>query len=833
MLRMEMACFMVVFFMGILYFAVKHEKTKLHRVFSALLTVSLFHLVFDALTVYTVNHMNVVPMWVNDLAHRLFIGTMVTIFYLVYCYIVILIRDEIGEDIRMLKRSKCLYIFALVCVCVFPIYYREADESNYAYGMAAYMTYICVAVYLLMVIRLLICYRKRIRKRELLAISAAMAIEIVVSVYQAFHPTALLSGMGIMLIILAFYLFMQNPDILLAKQVQIEKEKAEQANAYKSVFLSNISHEIRTPMNAIVGMTDILLRTELTEEQRDYLSNIKTSGNALVAIINDILDISKIEAGKMTLVENDYDIKRELRNIQMIIENQIGEKPIRLVYDIDDRLPGRLHGDSVRVRQIIINLLNNAVKFTEQGQVTLSVAVAEEPVAEAGDAESYRLDISVSDTGQGIKEEDFAKLFEAFEQVNKKLNSGKEGTGLGLAISNQLIDMMGGKLQVESTYGEGTRFYFSIVQKPAISQEEDEDDAQVNMNFTAQEAKILVVDDDMINRKVAQGLLKPFRMQLDMAEDGKKALEMIRQKDYHLVFMDHMMPVMDGVEATKILREMDGEKYKNLPVVALTANAMKEAEEIFYGAGISDVLTKPIEMDQMCKVLRKWLPDELLREEATADGTRAEQARAEQNTAGQKSQLVIEGIHVDAGIKNSGTRELFLGTMGDFYTLIDAKANKIRKCLADNMIREYTIEVHALKNSARLIGALELSEEFAGLEKAGNAGDMQVLHSETEQVLSHYEDYKRILKPYGEKQQGEKREVSDNEIISCLETMRQSVEEFDLDRTDMAMKELEEMRMPKECQDYMEQLRVYVADVDMENIIQTADLMLAKLRKDI
>ncbi|MBQ8199074.1 MAG: response regulator [Lachnospiraceae bacterium] len=832
MLRMEMACFMVVLFMGILYFAVKHEKTKLHRVFSALLIVSMLHLGFDALTVYTVNHMDVVPVWLNDLAHRLFIGTMVTIFYLVYCYIVILIRDEIGEDIRMLKRSKCLYVFAIVCVCVLPIYYKEADQSNYAYGMAAYMTYICVAVYLLMVIRLLICYRTHIRKRELLAISAAMSIEVVVSVYQAFHPTALLSGMGIMLIILAFYLFMQNPDILLVKQVQIEKEKAEQANAYKSVFLSNISHEIRTPMNAIVGMTDILLRTELTEEQRDYLSNIKTSGHALVAIINDILDISKIEAGKMTLVEDDYDIKRELRNIQMIIENQIGEKPIRLVYDIDERLPGRLYGDCVRIRQIIINLLNNAVKFTEEGQITLSVTVAEERVTETGDAESYRLDISVSDTGQGIKEEDFAKLFEAFEQVNKKLNSGKEGTGLGLAISSQLIDMMGGKLQVESVYGEGTRFYFSIVQKPAISQEEDADDAQVNMNFTAEGAKILVVDDDLINRKVAQGLLKPFRMQIDLAEDGKKALEMIRQKEYHIVFMDHMMPVMDGVEATKILREMDDKKYEKLPVVALTANAMKEAEEIFYGAGISDVLTKPIEMERMCRVLRKWLPATLIREE-TADDAREEQGQAKQNPARQKEALVIEGIHVDAGIRNSGNRELFFSTMGDFYTLIDAKANKIRKCLADDMIREYTIEVHALKNSARLIGALELAEEFAKLEKAGNEENEQVLHSDTEQVLSHYEDYKRILKPYGERQQTEKREAGRDEMISCLEKIRLSVEEFDLDRTDMAMQELEEMRMPKECQNDMEQLRVYVTDVDMENIIQTADMMLAKLRKDI
>ena len=829
MLRMEMSCFMVIAFMGILFFARKCEKTLLHRMFSALLVVSMIHLVFDAATVYSVNRLETVPRSVNDLLHRLFIGTMVAFFYLVYGYVVVLIRGEIGQNIRMLKRSTCLFALSQVLVWILPLDYRESEYTNYAVGAAAYMAYVCVATYLLMVVWLLCRFRKQLPKRIMLAVGTAMGIEGLGALYQAFYPTALLSGMGVMLILLSLYLLMENPDIHLAKQVQIEKEKAELANAYKSVFLSNMSHEIRTPMNAIVGMTDILLRTDLTEEQKDYLCNIKLSGHALLAIINDILDLSKIESGKMELSDGDYNIKRELENIRIIIQNQIGEKGLELSFEIDDKLPERLCGDGVRVRQIMINLLNNAVKFTKKGKITLKVEVAQGPSAENQNA-PYRLNISVTDTGQGIKEEDFDKLFEAFEQVNRKINNGKEGTGLGLAISSQLIAMMGGKLQVKSTYGKGSCFYFSILQKPAASQEDESDDGLSEMNFTAPDAKVLVVDDDMINRKVAKGLLQPINMQVDLAQDGKQALKMIAEKEYHIVFMDHMMPVMDGVETTQLLREMENGKYKDLPVVALTANAMKEAEEIFFGAGISDVVTKPIDMGHMCRVLRKWLPREMIVE---TDGDPAEALHPTKTEPCSKSDLFIEGIDVESGIQNSGSRELFLNTMGDFYILIDSKAGKIRKCLADGLIRDYTIEVHALKNSARLIGAMELSEQFAMLEKAGNEGDEKTLHQQTENVLSYYMRYKEVLKPYAKKMQAKKRKVDVKDIEKCLIQIRRSVDEFDLDATDYHMGQLEEMQLLEILQDDMEKLRVYVADVNMENILEISTQMLAKLNEDI
>lgn len=469
------------------------------------------------------------------------------------------------------------------------------------------MIYIAIGIYLFLTFVVLARGWKKVQTKEKHAIMISLTLEVFISIYQALNPLALISGMGITLEVLSLYLIMENPDIALATQIQEEKKKVEEANAAKSIFLSNISHEIRTPMNAIVGMTEIILRTDMTQEQKEYLSNIKSSGNALVAIINDLLDISKIEAGKMELVENVYDLKSVLSDIRMIIMNRIGSKPIELLYEIDDDLPDQLLGDEIRIRQVIINLMNNAVKFTQKGYVKLEVKIRE--CAE----DEIHIHFSVSDTGQGIRKEDTKRLFEAFEQVDIKKNQGKEGTGLGLAISSQLIEMMGGKLEVNSEYGVGSEFYFTIPQKKVLSDERDRERHQENvMNFVAPDARILIVDDNEINLAVASGLLEPLQMHIDTAMNGREAIDMIQKNKYDLVFMDHMMPDMNGVEATKYLRQMQDEYYQKVPVIALTADAIRESQKLFADVGMNDFTTKPIDMLQICQVLRKWLPKNLV-----------------------------------------------------------------------------------------------------------------------------------------------------------------------------------------------------------------------------
>lgn len=608
--------------------------------------------------------------------------------------------------------------------------------------------------------------------------------------------------------------------------------QTEDANRAKTNFVSNMSHEIRTPMNSIVGITEILLRSRHSPKEQEYLLNIQSSGRVLLTIINDVLDCSKMEAGKMQLFDEPYDTCSLFHDLRISMENRIGHSGLELIYDIDQDIPCKLKGDMGRIRQVIINLVNNAIKYTEKGSVRFSVHVRQK------NTDKVMLYYEVADTGIGIRKEDQKILFDAFQRVEMDRNRYVEGTGLGLTISQNLVNMMGGVIEVESEYGKGSRFFFTIEQTiidptpvSAVNyngQKDNVTEKEAECLFIAPEAHILLVDDNELNLVVAKELLKPLRMQIDTAENGLQAVKMVRGSQYDLVLMDHMMPVMDGIEAAKAIRALPEDKYQKLPIIALTANAMVDARKEFLNAGMNGFVAKPIDFARICNQLKLWLPKDLVRD--------VPKEEAKKLLADDLSDREIQpedpqmGFSFEEGVKHCGSKAALMKTIRIFYRTIDSKANKIEQCLKEGLISDYVIEIHALKSSALLIGAVPLSEAAKELEDYGKQGKTELLEEKTPDLLAMYRDFKDILKPYADKEEAARQEASNGEWCQALQQIHQCIEQFDLDGVDRIMEKLEEYQIPECIRESMDQLRVYVADVSMEEIMELTDTMTELLR---
>ncbi len=498
---------------------------------------------------------------------------------------------------------------------------------------------------------------------------------------------------------------------------------AESASRSKSQFLSNMSHEIRTPMNAILGMTDILLNEQVTERQRRYLNDIHISANSLLGIINDILDFSKIEAGKLELVPVDFSIMELLDNLDSIFAFAAEQKGLFFFLDIHDRLPDFLYGDDLRLRQALVNVIGNAIKFTKHGGVTLGVNLT-----------PTHLEFHVADTGIGIKPEELQSIFEEFGQLDARNNRNITGTGLGLSITSSLIHLMGGTITVESVYGQGTTFHLSIPYQLGSEVKAKDSHTITSEAIEAPDAKILVVDDNEINLNVATGILGMANIKCDTALSGWEAIRKIdtEGKKYHIVFMDHMMPEMDGVETTRVLRETH--PPEELTIIALTANAVGGSKEILLAAGMNDFLSKPIDNKQLTRILRKWLPPDLVHRlkkpaaqtsPAPADASRfhGECAAAAGDAIPDKlnSPLFrrlrqIQGMDLDSALKClSGMEELYGNSLALLVRRLPESLTRLENFLANGDLKSFAIEVHGLKGSLRTIGAMALgdaSEEF-------------------------------------------------------------------------------------------------------------------------
>ena len=571
------------------------------------------------------------------------------------------------------------------------------------------------------------------------------------------------------------------------------KEKAETADKAKSSFLANMSHEIRTPMNAIHGMAEFIIRDTTDIFARENAILIKNASTSLLTIINDILDFSKIEAGKMELINSSFQLASLLVDVAAIIRIKLKDSKVSFVLQIDPEMPRGLIGDEIRIKQIMVNLLNNAVKFTQEGTITLRMGCRR-----LGNDNTVKIYGSVEDTGIGIKPQDMDKLFSSFEQVDTRRNRSIEGTGLGLAISRRLCESMGGTLGVKSTYGQGSVFSWNMVNQVddwtpigTIGKGDIQNQEKLfQYTFIAEKAKVLVVDDNKVNLKVAEGMLSPYRIQVVTAESGYEALELLKQQHFDIVFMDHMMPIMDGVETLQKLRLLPN--HENDVVVALTANAVAGVQDEYLQLGFQGYLSKPLGDKDLDECLRKFLPSNTIYKLDKPFTSRMDEV----------DQDILMQVYTE------GHKKIKL-----FMNLLEAEDWP-----------RYTIEAHALKSVAAHIGQKQLAEMAKAHEKAGKSGDYQYIYQNFDRLLAQYgalltyisEKFaEEIFRP---KQEQNLLTISQEMLFEKTTQLQEALGDYDLDRLEELLQELMGCQLDSARQKLLSQMKAACGEFDYDTL---------------
>jgi len=749
------------FFLVILFICMKLQystKSQINKEFQKLTLLALCANVLDVSTAITISYARVIPEFINLFLNTTYFIMDALVGYQ-FMYYSRLCVDRTRKDSLMLRINKFLisiYFVILVINILNGCIFSMSPEGEYVHGMLYPMVYIIPYYFIVCSAYVLLSRIRKFQTRQKVSIILYLILALIGPVLQPlFFPNVLLVLFSVTLALMTILFTMETPDyeklmktIHELRETKEAAEKAEreaqEANRAKTDFLANMSHEVRTPINVILGYNEMIMKETKESQTTEYAINVQAAGRALLSIVNDILDFTNIDKGKLKLEKSPYFVLSLLQDIMTYAEYNAGKKNLELRYDIDENLPRQLSGDLVRLMQIYNNLISNAVKYTKEGFVEIHI------VWEKISDTSGIVDARIKDSGIGMREEDIRRISESFSRFDLHKNRNVQGVGLGLTIVTRLLELMGSSLEIESEYGKGSTFSFRIQQEiveaePIGKIERIIQSALFPMHekekFTAPDAHILTVDDNIMNLDVFCRVLKDTQIHIDTANNGAEALELLEKNFYHIIFLDHMMPVMDGLETLKKIREKG--LCKDTPVIVLTANAVAGEKQMYLDAGFDDYLSKPIVSKQLKEMVRSRLPKEMLNDTIKSSMSSDDMVEETKNTD-QKEESRLIGkldtlLDTAVGLSYCCNEEGFYQEMLMTY-LKNQKMDEIAKYYQEEDWDHYRILVHALKSTSLSIGAVNLSEKAKALETAAKELDLSFIKENHEKVMIDYQN---------------------------------------------------------------------------------------------